>query len=164
RRLGVTTLYVTHDQTEALALSDRIAVMHAGRIIEQGDPETVYRRPRNRLTAEFLGIANLLPARILNANGRSCLTATTPARRWSAGGRGGGHRRAPEVHPAGAGAGKWAGGQDRRARLPRIADGHLVTVGPDRQVLRVHVPGRSRYRAGDIVTLVLPAAPVLIRD
>jgi ABC-type Fe3+/spermidine/putrescine transport system ATPase subunit len=169
RRLGVTTLYVTHDQTEALALSDRIAVMHAGRIIEQGDPETVYRRPRNRLTAEFLGIANLLPARILSANGRSCRAATAlgdielPA---EAGLRPGAEAliclRPEDIQLEPPSAMAPAAEIGETAYLGSLTE-HLVTVGPDRQSLRVHVPGRSRFRAGDSVTLVLPAAPVLIR-
>jgi putative spermidine/putrescine transport system ATP-binding protein len=60
-RLGVTTIYVTHDQSEAMALSDRILVMRAGAIIEEGAPEALYRRPRTRFTAEFLGQTNVVP-------------------------------------------------------------------------------------------------------
>ncbi len=55
RRLGITTVYVTHDQLEALALSDIIAVMHQGRIVESGRPQDLYAHPRNRFTATFLG-------------------------------------------------------------------------------------------------------------
>jgi spermidine/putrescine transport system ATP-binding protein len=63
-RLGITFLFVTHDQEEALAMSDRIAVVNAGKI-EQIDPaEEIYRRPKTRFVAEFLGQANLLAARI----------------------------------------------------------------------------------------------------
>src|SRR5690606_24316550 len=61
RQFGVTTLYVTHDQDEALSLSDRIVVMQAGRAQQVGTPEEVYRRPANRFVAEFVGTANLLP-------------------------------------------------------------------------------------------------------
>ncbi|MDR7461423.1 MAG: ABC transporter ATP-binding protein [Armatimonadota bacterium] len=60
RRLGQTTVYVTHDQEEALALSDRIAVMNAGRVLQLGTPEEVYLRPRNRFVAEFVGLANFV--------------------------------------------------------------------------------------------------------
>lgn len=60
RRLGVTTLHVTHDQSEALAIADRIVVMNAGRIIETGAPEELYRAPKHRFTAEFLGQTNLI--------------------------------------------------------------------------------------------------------
>lgn len=59
-RLGVTAVYVTHDQEEALALSDRIAVMRQGRIAQLGTPEEIYHRPRSRFVAEFVGTANIL--------------------------------------------------------------------------------------------------------
>lgn len=60
----LTVLYVTHDQTEALTLADRIAVMHDGKLSSFGPSQTLYRQPPNRFTAEFLGRANLLPVRI----------------------------------------------------------------------------------------------------
>lgn len=59
RRLGITSVYVTHDQAEAMALADRIVVMNAGRIIETGTPVELYRQPRCRFTAEFLGHTNV---------------------------------------------------------------------------------------------------------
>ncbi len=61
-RLRTTSVYVTHDQAEALALSDRIAVMNAGQIIEIGTPFELYRQPKYRFTAEFLGNTNLIRA------------------------------------------------------------------------------------------------------
>ena len=60
RDLGVTTLYVTHDQQEALALSDRIAIMRSGRLVQVGAPIDLYDRPVDRFTAEFLGEANIM--------------------------------------------------------------------------------------------------------
>ncbi|PZM10455.1 ABC transporter ATP-binding protein [Rhizobium tubonense] len=57
--LGVTTIYVTHDQREALTMSDRVAVMDAGRIQQIGAPQDIYREPRNRFVAEFMGEANI---------------------------------------------------------------------------------------------------------
>ncbi|WP_433628985.1 ABC transporter ATP-binding protein [Halomicrococcus sp. NG-SE-24] len=62
--LGITTVYVTHDQEEALAVSDRVAVMHDGRIEQTGEPETVYRNPDSRFVAEFLGENNVFDARV----------------------------------------------------------------------------------------------------
>ncbi|QJP13846.1 ABC transporter ATP-binding protein [Starkeya sp. ORNL1] len=59
-RLGITTLYVTHDQEEALALSDRVAVMRRGRIEQIGRPADIYHRPASRFVAEFIGISNLV--------------------------------------------------------------------------------------------------------
>ncbi len=60
RRLSITTVYVTHDQLEALAMSDRVAVMNAGRIVQEGTPDELYRRPASRFVAGFIGGANLL--------------------------------------------------------------------------------------------------------
>jgi len=65
RRIGVTSLYVTHDQVEALAISDWIMVMREGRIVERGRPEEIYRRPKTVFTARFIGDANLLRGRIV---------------------------------------------------------------------------------------------------
>jgi ABC-type Fe3+/spermidine/putrescine transport system ATPase subunit len=62
RKLGVTTFFVTHDQSEAFALSDRIVLMRAGRLVEVGAPERLYREPETRFAAEFLGAANIIPA------------------------------------------------------------------------------------------------------
>jgi putative spermidine/putrescine transport system ATP-binding protein len=65
RRLGITTLYVTHDQAEALAISDRIVVMNGGRIEQVGDPNFIYRSPRTSFVADFLGAANIVAARAI---------------------------------------------------------------------------------------------------
>ena len=64
RRIGVTSLYVTHDQEEAMALSDRVVVMHSGRVLQIGAPEEIYRRPVSREVAAFLGSPNLLDVRV----------------------------------------------------------------------------------------------------
>ena len=60
RELGVTMMYVTHDQVEALALADRVVVMRAGKIAQQGTPEDIYERPTSAFVAQFVGIENLL--------------------------------------------------------------------------------------------------------
>ena len=60
RRLGIATLFVTHDQEEALALSDRVIVMNHGKVEQIGPPAEIYERPRSRFVAEFLGRSNLL--------------------------------------------------------------------------------------------------------
>jgi iron(III) transport system ATP-binding protein len=72
-RLGITTIFVTHDQAEAMTLSDDIIVMNAGRIEQQGRPEDVYQRPRTSFVMDFLGRANRLPARIARRDGDGCI-------------------------------------------------------------------------------------------
>jgi spermidine/putrescine ABC transporter ATP-binding subunit len=67
--LGLTIIFVTHDQEEAMFLSDRIAVMQCGRIVQQGPPATLYARPINRFVASFIGDSNLLPGRIVTVDG-----------------------------------------------------------------------------------------------
>ena len=64
KRLGITSIYVTHDQSEAMSLSDRVVVMQSGRILQVGSPEDVYQRPRSRAVAEFFGSPNLLDATV----------------------------------------------------------------------------------------------------
>jgi len=71
RRTGITFIYVTHDQAEALALSDQVAVIHEGRLQQFGPPREVYARPANRIVADFMGNVNLMPAKVLAAaNGK----------------------------------------------------------------------------------------------
>jgi len=60
RELGITTVYVTHDQTEALAMSNRIAVMNAGQIEQEGSPREIYEEPRTQFVADFIGTSNFL--------------------------------------------------------------------------------------------------------
>lgn len=69
RRLNITSIYVTHDQAEALVISDRIAVMDKGRIEQIGDPFSIYRHPVSSFTAEFIGQANILEGKVVE--GRS---------------------------------------------------------------------------------------------
>src|SRR5438270_3576619 len=68
KRLGITTVYVTHDQSEALALSDEIAVFSAGRIIQRGTPQDIYRKPMSQFVADFIGSANFLPGTVSESN------------------------------------------------------------------------------------------------
>lgn len=64
RKLGITTIYVTHDQEEALAISDRIAVLRAGKVMQTGTPEEIYKWPENQFVAGFIGVSNFLACRM----------------------------------------------------------------------------------------------------
>jgi iron(III) transport system ATP-binding protein len=78
RDFGLTTVYVTHDQSEALALSHEIAVMSEGRVIQIGSPRDIYERPRNKFVADFVGSTNFIDGTVISAaagNGR-CRVAT----------------------------------------------------------------------------------------
>ncbi|WP_262622842.1 ABC transporter ATP-binding protein [Agrobacterium pusense] len=85
--LGMTFIYVTHDQDEAMAMSDRIVVMHGGLVAQEGKPDDIYDHPRSRFVADFIGKSNLLPVASLRAEGGSTtvvledgltLTASSP--------------------------------------------------------------------------------------
>jgi iron(III) transport system ATP-binding protein len=79
KSLGITTVYVTHDQTEALALSDEIAVFNAGRVIQRGNPQDIYRSPKNQFVADFIGSANFLSGMVAaEADADGLISVTTP--------------------------------------------------------------------------------------
>jgi iron(III) transport system ATP-binding protein len=67
RKLGITFVYVTHDQAEALALSDRVVVLYQGTLQQEGTPIEIYSRPVNRIVADFMGLVNLIPVRLTAA-------------------------------------------------------------------------------------------------
>ena len=82
RRLGLTTIFVTHDQTEAMMLSDRIFVMNGGRVEQTGTPRDVYEHPASRFVMDFLGRINYLRAHVVRCRsgraGRSAGDTTAP--------------------------------------------------------------------------------------
>jgi spermidine/putrescine transport system ATP-binding protein len=91
REVGITFIYVTHDQEEALTMSDRIAVMNEGRVEQIGTPEAIYHSPATVFVANFIGVANLLPATVagrmgdlvvVTVNGDTRMEASLPA--WDA--------------------------------------------------------------------------------
>ncbi|MSU63638.1 MAG: ABC transporter ATP-binding protein [Pedosphaera sp.] len=77
RRLGITFIYVTHDQDEALVLSDRIAVMRDGKVEQLGDAAALYEHPRTRFVSQFLGSCSLIEGRVKQRNSNSTLVETT---------------------------------------------------------------------------------------
>ena len=91
REVGITFVFVTHDQEEALTMSDRIAVMHEGRLLQVGTPEDIYQRPANRFVADFIGRDQPAGGARWRRTPRSCSATacgcgplpTTPSeRRW----------------------------------------------------------------------------------
>lgn len=66
KTLGITFVFVTHDQAEALSMADRVAVFNAGRVMQVGTPEAIYRQPRSRFVADFVGSSNLLPPQLVS--------------------------------------------------------------------------------------------------
>jgi iron(III) transport system ATP-binding protein len=166
KRLHITAVYVTHDQEEAMAISDRIAVMHQGAIVQEGTAEDLYRRPASAFVAQFIGRTNLLAARVLTSGPDGIELEVAGCRLRLAGGAG----RAttgqmvrlvvrPEVIdllPAGAGSGI-PGTIVSRTFLGEKAE-YQVKVGADLlQVTSYNPVQRGLFPAGQPVLLRLPA-------
>jgi iron(III) transport system ATP-binding protein len=79
RRLGITTLYVTHDQLEALSMSNTIAVMSNGKIVQEGTPREIYQKPVTQFVADFVGSANFMDADVLGGGSGGMMRLQTPA-------------------------------------------------------------------------------------
>ena len=79
RQVGITTLYVTHDQSEALSMSNRVAVMENGRIVQEARPRQIYRRPATKFVATFVGRTNLLDATIIGKGHGETFCLDTPS-------------------------------------------------------------------------------------
>ena len=86
RRLDITSLYVTHDQEEALAISDRVIVMNGGQIEQIGSPEDIYNRPLSRFVADFVGSANLIKGKVRGPSGKNGTLMFDAERGHAAGG------------------------------------------------------------------------------
>jgi ABC-type Fe3+/spermidine/putrescine transport system ATPase subunit len=65
RRMGITSVYVTHDQAEAMVISDRIAVMDSGNVVQIGNAQEIYQKPANRFVADFIGTMNFMPGEVI---------------------------------------------------------------------------------------------------
>jgi len=86
RELGLTAVYVTHDQAEALVLSSRIAVMRAGRIVQVGKPREIYTRPASRFVAEFIGVSNFVQGTTASVSKGCLCVETSEGALWSSDG------------------------------------------------------------------------------
>ena len=83
KEVGITTVFVTHDQEEALTLSDRIVVMEAGRIAQVGTPSEIYERPRSRFVSDFIGFTNALRGRLVSVEGNAAQVAMLSGQRFT---------------------------------------------------------------------------------
>jgi len=126
RRLGITTVYVTHDQAEALSMSDRIAVLADGRIVQEGRPREIYHAPATTFVADFVGTSNALAATVVGAAADGRMLLETPAGRLEA------------VCP------------------PQVRAGELVTLAVRPEDIRIHraSPGRPNVLAGTVGRIV----------
>jgi iron(III) transport system ATP-binding protein len=162
-QFGITTLYVTHDQAEAMVISDRVAVLREGRVVQAGASRELFEQPRTRFVAEFIGKTNLIDA---VADGPASVARGGLRLRVAADGL---TERAPAVvsirphqivlGPAGAGApagpNVLAGSVIRASYLGDTVDYQVRLEGSD-VVLRVTGPAPARVRAGELVAVTVP--------
>jgi spermidine/putrescine transport system ATP-binding protein len=181
--VGITFIYVTHDQEEALALSDRIAIMDHGQVEQLGTPEDLYDAPRTRFVAGFIGTSNLLPGTIETVDGEravvrldggeGCLAragATTPGDAVDVAIR----PEAIRLEPAEAGEGTDADTATNAGAEPALhgtvlqsaylgtSISHQVRTAAGATLAVVVPRGRQRFDIGDAVTLRWDAADALV--
>lgn len=163
RRLNITSIYVTHDQEEALALSDRIAIMNKGKLAQLGTPEEIYEMPRSKFVADFIGLANFLPARVrsVDASRAQVTVGETPLTVTSTSGAAPGQSSLIFIRPGdlhivnGDTSENVLTGQVTKATYLGEKVDYRVLVG-DNTELRVQSTGARRYNAGDAVRLHVP--------
>jgi spermidine/putrescine transport system ATP-binding protein len=176
RRTGITFIYVTHDQDEALSLSDRIAVMNEGRIVQLGTARELYERPRTRFVAQFLGGCNLLRATVSRHDGaelflrteigelRVAIESELPARKAN------GEECHLAVRPEKIIITKEAAPNSSAGEVIETiytgAETHaVVRVGNEMlRVASVNAVGSPRPVVGDAIRLVLPASALIILE
>jgi len=168
-RLGITALYVTHDQAEALAMSDRVAVMQAGRVEQVGTPDEIYQSPQSKFVADFIGLSNFLRGKVIGISGdemRIALDGVPAAQPLSIPAEGAPQEGETtlvfvrpndiELLPAGAPAGPNTF-DARVAKLTYLGDkiDYRIALGEGLE-LRVQTDGKVRFAAGEAVKLRLP--------
>jgi iron(III) transport system ATP-binding protein len=180
RRLGVTTLFVTHDQIEALSMSDQVAVMNDGEIVQQGTPRDIYHAPASEFVASFIGSTNLLPGEVEGPGSAGSVRVATrlgtlecdSSERWAAGHRVVVavrpeeieiHRRAAASHGALEAINVVSGRVEIGLFTGTFVDYHVEVDGYN---LQARSGSRRPLDTGDDVQLVLPphACRVFARD
>ncbi len=171
KTLGITAVYVTHDQEEAMAISDRIAVMHQGVIVQEGSAETLYHRPASEFVAQFIGRTNLLRGRV-TAAGDAGVEVEVEGHRFRVAASGA--RPAlgasvtlvlrPESIAMSTGGAGLRGTVVSRTFLGEKVEYH-VRVGGETLHVTAYGPGGSRLLApGEAVTLDVPSSGVWILE
>ena len=172
-RVGITFLYVTHDQEEALSMSDRIAVMSEGQVEQIGEPQKVYEEPATAYVADFLGVSNLMDAHAEGADGDRACTIRIGELRLNAGAGDVGHRGEARVVIRPERVKVEAHGAQGENRLPGMVE-RVVYVGATTQLI-VRLPNgdpvqamvandgvATRYEQGTPVSLWLPPDAVRV--
>jgi iron(III) transport system ATP-binding protein len=168
RDLGITSIYVTHDQVEALALSTHIAVMRQGQVVQLGKPREVYMDPTNKFVAEFIGTSNFIPATIGQHSGTNYVVDTANGRLFieAAHHLPVGHEVVVSIRPEAVSlsteprsgvANEWNGAVVTRAFLGDAVD-HVVAVG--KQEVRVRTNPEISIEPGTQVYLQLDPAKI----
>lgn len=173
-RTGKTFLFVTHDQEEALTMSDQIVVMNNGRVEQMGDPHTLYSRPQSVFVANFIGEANLLPAQVVGSDGPG-MALTWNGRRVDA--AAGAHGAKPGdsvlivVRPeaihlsSNAGSGNGFAGKVTQRVFKGNHTSMTIDVGEGRRLNALVHPGEAESLSGEDVWLSWnPSAATVIRD
>jgi iron(III) transport system ATP-binding protein len=169
-RFAITTLYVTHDQAEAMVISDRVAVLREGRVVQIGPPEELFEHPRTRFVAEFVGKTNLIDA---VADGAHSVARGSLRLRVAADGLAPRAQVVVSIRPhqialgppaaprADGDANVLAGTVVRASYLGDAVDYQVALDGSD-VVLRVTGPAPARVRPGEPVTVTVPAAACVL--
>ena len=174
RKVGITTIFVTHDQEEALALSDRIVVMNHG-LIEQNDaPEAVYRRPASRFVATFLGQSNLLAGAVRSVSGGGASVALPGGREietLKAGGLSAGDQvtvvvRAQRIEVSGDGRGARNQLRGRIAAMSYLGGTaiYMIDCGEGIRLQAIAMVGAELFREGDAVVAGFAAGDCVLLD
>jgi spermidine/putrescine transport system ATP-binding protein len=170
-RVGITFLYVTHDQEEALTLSDRIAVMNRGKILQEGTPEEIYERPESRFVADFIGQTNFFEGRVEETGDVTSVRETSglllrcAPTSWASVGMEVAVSVRPEHVMPGVGTNLVSGTLARSTYLGDLVQYH-VTLDGGREVMLQRQSERdtavASWRVGDRVDLSWPSTAALV--
>jgi iron(III) transport system ATP-binding protein len=168
KRLGITSIYVTHDQAEALVISDRIVVMNSGRIEQIGDPYRVYSHPRTGFVAGFIGLANIFTGEVISsAGGRTTVRCEFGELTLESGRPPQGKEilfsfRPEDVQLFGTSAGNRVRGRIRQAIFMGNLTDLFVEAGG--ATLRVQVSTDQPFREGDAIAFTVPEGAIRILE